>query len=334
MDEVAVPYSARAAQQRRIAAEALPSFGLADASYQLIKLGTTTTFRVAPRTGQPCVLRLQRLSRMPLGVVRSEVRWLTDIRDHTPLLVPMPIPAWNGELAVLLPALPDREAQIATLFAWLPGRQKRCLTPRDAELIGESLAILHRFSSTYCPPGTFERWDFDCATVLENATVLDHVDATLLAPATIQLIRDAIRFVQSILIVLKSESASYGLIHADTNLTNWLFQSDRVALIDFEVCCYGYYLFDVGRLLHELAHQKHTAALTTAFHRGYTRIHPLPPLQDVRVQAGILMSLIDIVTWVCTLEPWMQSAWGAKLAERAIVQIQQTMAQIPIDTRR
>jgi Ser/Thr protein kinase RdoA (MazF antagonist) len=327
-----VPYSARAAQQRRIAAEALPGFGLADASYQLIKLGTTTTFRVVPRTGLPCVLRLQRLSRMPLGVVQSEVRWLADIRQHTPLLVPAPIPTSNGELVVLLPALSDREPQLATAFAWLPGRQKRRLTLRDAELIGESLAILHRFSSTYRPPSTFERWHFDCATFLENATVLDHVGATtLLSPATVQLMHDAIRFVGSTLTGLESESASYGLIHADTNLTNWLFQSDRVALLDFEVCCYGYYLFDVGRLLHELAqNQKHGPALTTAFHRGYTRIRPLPPLQDVRMQAGTLMSLIDIVTWVCTLEPWMQSAWGAKLAERAVVQIQQVMEQISL----
>jgi hypothetical protein len=64
---------------------------------------------------------------------------------------------------------------------------------------------------------------------------------------------------------------------------------------------------DVGSLLHELAqNQKHA-----------------------RTQAGTLMSLIDIVTWVCTLEPWMQSAWGAKLAERAVVQIEHTLAQIP-----
>src|SRR5215213_1428929 len=139
MDEVAVPYSVRAAQQRRIAAEALPAFGLADASYQLIKSGTTTTFRVVPRTGQLCVLRLQRQSRMPLGVVESELRWLTDIRRHTPVLVPAPIPAANGELAVLLSSSPDHESQIATLFAWLPGRQKQHPTVRDAELIGESL---------------------------------------------------------------------------------------------------------------------------------------------------------------------------------------------------
>jgi Ser/Thr protein kinase RdoA (MazF antagonist) len=324
-----VPYSARAAQQRRIAAEALPGFGLADASYQLIKLGTTTTFRVVPRTGLPCVLRLQRLSRMPLGVVQSEVRWLADIRQHTPLLVPAPIPTSNGELVVLLPALLGREPQLATAFAWLPGRQKRHPTPRDAELIGESLAILHRFSSAYQPPSSFERWHFDCATFLENAAVLDQAGATLLPPATVQLMHAAVRFVQSILTVLESESTGYGLIHADTNLTNWLFESDRVALIDFEVCCYGYYLFDVGRLLHELG-QKHSAALTIAFHQGYTRIRPLPPLQDVCMQAGKLMSLLDIVTWVCTLEPWMQSAWGAKLAERAVTQIQQTLAQLPI----
>jgi len=97
MDEIAVRYSARAAQQRRIAAAALPAFGLADASYQLIKHATTSTFQVVLRIGQPCVLRLQRLSRMSLGVVQSEVRWLTDLHQHTPLLAPAPIPASNGE---------------------------------------------------------------------------------------------------------------------------------------------------------------------------------------------------------------------------------------------
>src|SRR4051812_27594605 len=90
-DTVVMPYSARAAQQRRIAAEALPCFGFADASYQLIKLGTTTTFRVVSARSQSYVLRLQPLSRMPLNVVRSEVRWLTDLQD-TALLIPTPIP--------------------------------------------------------------------------------------------------------------------------------------------------------------------------------------------------------------------------------------------------
>jgi hypothetical protein len=35
------------------------------------------------------------------------------------------------------------------------------------------------------------------------------------------------------------------------------------------------------------------------------------------------------VTWACALEPWTQSAWGAKLAERAVVQIELALAQIP-----
>jgi Ser/Thr protein kinase RdoA (MazF antagonist) len=266
---------------------------------------------------------------MPLGVVEAEVRWLADLRDHTGLLAPAPIPASNGDRVVFMPPLPDREAQIATLFGWLPGRRKRHLTLRDAELIGESLAMLHHFSRTYRPPSSFERWHLDREAFLENVAIIDRADAAFLSAAAIRLLRHAIHFVQSILIALESESGSYGLIHADTNLTNWLFQPDRVALLDFEVCCFGYYLFDVGRLLHEFAHdRKNGAALMLAFHQSYTRICPLLPLQDARVQAGTLMSLIDIVAWVCDLEPWMQAAWGEQLAQRAIVQIEQAMAHV------
>jgi Ser/Thr protein kinase RdoA (MazF antagonist) len=109
--------------------------------------------------------------------------------------------------------------------------------------------------------------------------------------------------------------------------TNWLFLTGQVALLDFEVCCYGYYLFDVGRLLHEFERdQSRAAQFAQAFLRGYTHIRPLPPLGDAREQAGKLMSLIDIVVWACTLEPWMQLAWGTDLMRRAVRQIQQTMA--------
>jgi hypothetical protein len=46
MQKVTVGSAARSSQQRQIAAEALAAFGLADTTYMLVKLGTTTTFRV------------------------------------------------------------------------------------------------------------------------------------------------------------------------------------------------------------------------------------------------------------------------------------------------
>jgi Ser/Thr protein kinase RdoA (MazF antagonist) len=327
MQKVTVGSSARSTQQRRFAAEALAAFGLADATYKLIKLGTTTTFRVLSPTREQFALRLQTASRMPIAVVQSELLWLAELRRQTALLVPAPVSAQDGAQAVLLPALANREAQIATLFHWLPGRHKQRLTEHDAELMGVSLGTLHLFSSTYQPPSNFERWHFDRDAFIENAAVLDTVALDVLPSAAVRQLRNALGFVQTMLDVLDREPSAYGLIQADTNTTNWLFQRSQVALLDFEVCCYGYYLFDVGRLLHEFERgQARGAQLAVAFHRGYTSVRPLPALRDARVQAGKLMSLIDIVVWACTLEPWMQQAWGIDRLQGAVQQIQQAMA--------
>lgn len=94
------------------------------------------------------------------------------------------------------------------------------------------------------------------------------------------------------LTLFESESDSYGLIHADTNLTNWLFQPGKVALLDFEVCCYGFYM------------------------------------SDIRIQAGMLMSLLDIVAWVCQLEPWMRQVFGDKTAASALSQMKRVTTDL------
>lgn len=131
------------------------------------------------------------------------------------------------------------------------------------------------------------------------------------------------------LTLFESESDSYGLIHADTNLTNWLFQPGKVALLDFEVCCYGFYMFDVSRILHELKKDhRNGGALMAAFHHGYSEVRTLPALSDIRIQAGMLMSLLDIVAWVCQLEPWMRLVFGDKTAASALSQMKRVTTDL------
>lgn len=75
-------YSARAANQRKIAVEALAAWGQAEAGFYLLKHGTTTTFQVQAHSGNS-TLRLQPSSHMPFSVVMPELHWLTDIRKDT-----------------------------------------------------------------------------------------------------------------------------------------------------------------------------------------------------------------------------------------------------------
>jgi Ser/Thr protein kinase RdoA (MazF antagonist) len=287
---------------RRMVRAALAAFGRPDATARIVKRSTTLTVRVDAPDGR-YMLRLQPHGRMPLPVVEAELAWLEAIRRETGLRVPGPIAAPDGRLALEIAAPGQAGPSVAALFAWLPGRHKRPLTIRGAQQMGEALGRLHQFSSGYQPPPGLARWDFDReAFADEHGTAIRERLPTSLGAADLAAVEKAHQFVLEGLALLDQEPDSYGMIHADTNPTNWLFERGEVALIDFEVCCRGYYMFDVGRLLHIFtADHAHGAQLCEALLRGYATVRPTPPRDDLRVRTGALMSLVDCVVWSCDL---------------------------------
>jgi transposase len=61
-------------------------------------------------------------------------------------------------------------------------------------------------------------------------------------------------------------------------------------------------------VLHSIAetHANHEA-LARAFCEGYQTHYPLPPIGDMRLTAGMLMSLIDCVVWARDLPKALQT---------------------------
>jgi Ser/Thr protein kinase RdoA (MazF antagonist) len=113
----------------------------------------------------------------------------------------------------------------------------------------------------------------------------------------------------------------FGLIQADTNLTNVKFGGLRVGLLDFEVCCYGYFLFDVTRALLELARMPGGAALEAAFLAGYQRGMPIPEPRAEALAAFKLMNLVDIASWALSLPPDSGVRGADALLERTLREV-------------
>ncbi len=317
------------AQERRIAMRCLPHFGLAHPKVRLIKIRTTSLFRVSDGHQRQFVLRIQPTQRMPLHAVQAELAWLTTLREQTDLRVPEPVRTPAGELVGRTHSDTPDDERLCALFHWIPGRHKHHLLSRDAALLGSMLGTLHHFASTYPLAASLARWRFDSAAFAEQVKLLDLPTDNILSANNRAMLRYAAEYVLSHLTILDTQPGSIGLIHADTNLTNWLFQRDHVALLDFEVCCFGYYIFDIGRLLHEF--EASTVAihdLVASFQRAYIAARPLPAWHDEQIMAGKLMSLLDVVLWAMTLEPWVRQAWGEYRIHAALAQIQHAVDQI------
>jgi Ser/Thr protein kinase RdoA (MazF antagonist) len=278
---------------------ALVHFGLANADLQLILQRATAIYRVTHSgTGQQYVLRLHHPNRHPIICVQSELVYLKAICENTDLRVPEPIPTTDGQLLSVVTH--DGEQRYAALFKWVPGRHKRKrLTVKDTTHLGIALGKLHAFTATWQPPPHFARWDFAAEEAL-NLEKITNESAGLLSQDDLRDVAQAIEITQVMLSALRPTPQTYGLIHADANPSNFLHLPNQAAILDFEVCSYGYFLYDVGRLAEEIeTDAEKRKRLVQALLWGYAQKRVLPSDVISQVQAFSLLSVLDTLVWLC-----------------------------------
>ena len=288
--------------ERTFAKIAVAHFGLPDAPLRLILHRATAIYRVVhPATGQQYVLRLHHPSRHPIACVQSELVYLKAICDNTDLRVPEPMPTTDGQRLSVVTH--DGEQRFAALFKWVPGKHKhKLLAVKDATRLGIALGKLHAFTAGWQPPDNFVRWDFaaEDALDLEKITHKSTGLSCLLTQEDLRDVAQAIAFSQAIIGALPNTPQTYSLIHSDANLSNFLHLPDQAAILDFEVCSYGYFLYDIGRLAEEMeADAEKRQRLIEALLAGYGQHRALPTDVTAQVQAFSLLSVLDTLVWLC-----------------------------------
>jgi Ser/Thr protein kinase RdoA (MazF antagonist) len=167
-----------------------------------------------------------------------------------------------------------------TLMRWVPGRHKTDdLAPEDLSLVGSFLARLHNHAERYAAPegSVFPRWDWEWPFG-ESAPLWGEGEAFYSANE-MAMFEAAARRVREDLRQLGKGSDTFGLIHGDPDLGNVVFDEDRVGIIDFDSCGWGYYLSDLSRISKSLVNlhgERPHAPLLEALLEGYDRERRLP----------------------------------------------------------
>lgn len=286
--------------ERTFAATALARYGLDHPTYHLLTLSHAARFRV--RTGDQYLLRLNNPAWHSASLVASELFWLTHLHQHTGLTVPQPLRTIDDRCVLELTSPDSQEHRVASLFRWIRGyRRLKHVTISMTECLGRTMARLHTAAMTFVPPAGFVRHDFHTDIFPHLVEHLKNADAILLDPQEKRLCQEAFEAVNAYIQQLGRPSSLYGLIHGDTNLSNFLFLHNNVAIVDFEVCCFGYYLYDVARTLNELASDTQRPERIRAFYAGYQQLLPsLPAFTDTALQIFRLVNYLEIVRWIIT----------------------------------
>ncbi len=311
--------------ERRLAAAALQRFGLAGAPFHLLKYHSTVLFTV--QADQCYILRLHPPTRHPFAAVRSELVWLDSLAGHTELRVPEPLPALDGQLLVQVALPGTAEVRYAALLRWVPGRlRERRMTPGEARAIGAALGQLHHYAKSFSPPPGFVRWDCLEDVFGESWDVLQRHGSAYLSPAEMELLHAALQRIDRTIGTLQKIPDQYGLVHGDTSLGNFIHYQGKAAIIDFEVCCFGYYLYDVARAYNGITELGNGRKLAGAFYKAYSAIRPIPVPEDERFIVFRLINMVDIARWFVELPEEYRGERESKLLDVSLEQVGRIMA--------
>jgi Ser/Thr protein kinase RdoA (MazF antagonist) len=291
---------AQLARLRRVGLAALDDYPVTAERLDFIAHGENTTFRVTTAGGR-YLLRVHRPLRhgrdtdQP-AAVRSELEWLIALGTGSGVRVPEPVPAHNGDLAIVAEA--GGAVRTCSLLRWVDGRiRERNPRPTHLRRIGEMMGRLHNHADGWTRPAGFTRIRWDWETFFGDVLVYGDRPARevwrLLPPRVRRRFERVAERAARVLPGLGRDPGVFGLIHADLHTRNAVFRGDRAALIDFDDCGFGYRAYDVAVALCELRHGFGYEAYRDALLTGYRAGRPLA--DDLVAHLDDLIAVREVV---------------------------------------
>ncbi len=217
------------------------------------------------RQGRSYVLRLTPPDEdTDLPQMQAALHWLDYLASHGGLAAG-PRPSAQGRL---IESLEQPEGRyLAVAFAAAPGvlSEEFPLDRWDERLfasLGRSVGRMHALAQGYHPAaGLAARPQWNAGGSLFSrrpSAVLRQAQDASTDPALALACRKQEALLNEVealpLEALPQAAESYGLIHADLHFGNFFIepQSGRITIIDFDDCCYGWYVMDLAMLLFDV----------------------------------------------------------------------------------
>lgn len=243
-----VQVDVRRAIFRAVAESAVDFFDLPrSAKIDAVRLGENGMFRI--RAGaKSFALRIHRRGYRTNEQIRSELEWLVWLHA-TGIQAPTPVAGRNGEFLQVVPEPGSGETRQCVLLEWLDGEHFDGVEPqRGLPMLGRALGQLHRRSQKYIPAVGFDRPRWDVDGLIGPSALLGDYRVAKLDPQVRQLFDAAGSRIQSTMDAFEMTPERFGLIHGDMHEGNALLVESGSALIDFDDCGWGWYLFDVATI--------------------------------------------------------------------------------------
>lgn len=213
-----------------------------------IALSENRVYLVTDGRGEAFILRLHRPGYHTRGEILSELDWISALSRETDLLVPEPVCGGNGEWLQSLRLAREPAPRDAVLFRANPGELPDATDLRLPDIfvaLGNAAALSHLHAIDWSKPGGFSRPEWSIAAMLgpnglwgdwRAALGLDAADLAVLAKAEAKISAAFAEYGRG--------TNRFGLIHNDMRPSNFLWHENRLRLIDFDDCGFGWFVAD------------------------------------------------------------------------------------------
>ena len=232
--------------------------------------------------------------------IHSEMMWLDALGTDTDIIVPKVLAAKDGSWVQELKLSGKDQPSYAVVYSFLDG-----VEPPEDELVegferlGTISAQMHSHAKRWIPPSEFTRpiWTPE-AILTDQLTWGNWREGVNINAEALNVLRRAEAVIHRRLEDADVGSENYGLIHADLRLANLLIHGEITAIIDFDDCGFGWYLFDLAGALSFLEEREDIADLIDSWIRGYQTVAEVPADAEVMIPTLIMLRRIQLIGWL------------------------------------
>ncbi len=227
-------------------------------------------------------------------VINSEMLWLEALR-HQDLPVPAPVKNRMGGYVSQV------EGVNTTLLAW----QEGSLLTRDLESkqtaaqMGELVGRIHAYASQWQVPAGFLRPQRDAA-YFQNAllSLRPAMQDGRISYADYKTLETSLELLEEEASRLPRTPQTWGLLHGDLHRGNFLLHEGQIRLIDFSMCAFGPFAYDLATCI---------SNVRTVFHplflERYTQFALLPPRYERLLEGYFVASyIVTFSLWISDLK--------------------------------
>lgn len=280
-----------------------PQWGVSpQTTVRLLTISENATFRADdPARDAPLILRVHRPGYHDRTEIESELAWIEALRADGVVATPEPLRTAQG--ARLAAFDHDGALRHVAAFAFMSGREPDAGAGLAAGFgrLGEISARLHGHARRWTPPPGFARKTWNFETTIGAAPHWGDWRASLgLRPEGAAILERCAAGLRDRLAAYGAGRERFGLIHADLRLANLLAEDDRLGVIDFDDCGFGWFVYDFAAAVSFLEHEPWIPDLAAAWVEGYRRTAPLSDEDAAMIPAFVMLRRMMLTAWIAS----------------------------------